>query len=253
MSILRRYPHTRLVPHFSAVFTAFVVSCISLPADFALADAAIQPLDSIRTTAEKFVIAELPKSIEVSRRKVIATAGYLDSRLRLPACDGNLTAARPQGSVLTARNTIGVTCPSGNEWTVYVPVTLESETTVLVTRRAAARGANLTAEDVEERTQLVPGIASNYVADPAKLAGMHAKRAIPAGTALTADVLAPNLLIKRGQQVTLLAAVGGIEVRASGRALTEGGAADRIRVQNLNSTRVVEGFVESADIVRIAP
>ena len=42
-------------------------------------------------------------------------------------------------------------------------------------------------------------------------------------------------------------------VIAAGKALADAGMADRIRVQNLNSSRIVEGRVESADIVRISP
>jgi flagellar basal body P-ring formation protein FlgA len=154
---------------------------------------------------------------------------------------------------MSLRNTVAVSCQQGAEWTVYVPVMLESEGPVLVTTRAVARGDGLTAADVEARIQRVPGLASHFVVDPGDLTGRHARRALSAGTVVSNDLLATDLLIKRGQQVTLLASVGGIEVRASGKALTDGGAADRVRVQNLNSLRIVEGLVESADIVRISP
>jgi flagella basal body P-ring formation protein FlgA len=60
-------------------------------------------------------------------------------------------------------------------------------------------------------------------------------------------------LVKRGQQVTLLAAAGGMEVRARGVAMNDAPAAGRIKAQNLSSGRIVEGFVESADVIRITP
>lgn len=220
----------------------------ALPSMTAAAD--VQSLDSIRSQAVAFIRAQLPAAAQQGR-KAIVEAGHLDARLRLGACAGNLAVTQPAGSKLGARNTVAVSCTQGATWTVYVPVTLESETAVLVTRRAVNRGAALTASDVEEQTRRVPGLADRYVGRMAELAGRHVRRNLPAGTALTDDTLATNVLVKRGQQVTLLAMVGGIEVRAMGRALSDGGNADRIRVQNSSSARIVEGFVESADIVRI--
>lgn len=238
MSIFR---HVRTLPFFAAL----------LPG---MADATnLQPLDGIRAAAAEFVREQLPASSGNGGRKVIVEAGYLDPRLRLGACAGNLAVAQPPGSNWNARNTVAVSCAQGSTWTIYVPVTLESETTVLVTRRAVNRGSALLAADIEQQTRRVPGLADRYVNDVAELTGRHARRNLPAGTMLTDDTLAANVLVKRGQQVTLLAAVGGIEVRAAGRALADAGNADRVRVQNLHSARIVEGLVESADIVRIAP
>jgi flagella basal body P-ring formation protein FlgA len=59
-------------------------------------------------------------------------------------------------------------------------------------------------------------------------------------------------VIHRGQEVTLVASGGAIEIRATGRAMTDAIAGARIQVQNLSSMTVVEGVVESADVVRVA-
>lgn len=219
----------------------------------AVVEGDLQSLDEVRSAAQDLIQLQAEGPALATGRKVIATAGYLDPRLHLVRCSGPLTASRPPGSSLAARTTIGVSCTQGATWTVYVPVLLESEGPVLVTRRTVARGATMGPTDVESQVLRVPGLATHYVATAAELAGRHAKRALSPGTVVSNDELATNLLVRKGQQVTLLAAVGGIEVRANGRALADGGAADRIRVQNLNSSRIVEGLVESADIVRITP
>ncbi len=245
MSIFRRFRSA-----FKIVVASVVLPAAALPA---AATPAMQPLDTIRAVAEEFVRTRLPATLQQADRKVLIEAGHLDSRLRLAACAGNLSASQPPGSTWNARNTVAVSCPDGTPWTIYVPVTLESETAVLVTRRAVSRGASLTSADIEGQVRRVPGIADRYVTTLAELSGQHAKRHLPAGTVLTDDALAVDLLVKRGQQVTLLASVGGIEVRAVGKALGSGGSMDRIRVQNLNSARIVEGRVESADVVRISP
>jgi len=74
---------------------------------------------------------------------------------------------------------------------------------------------------------------------------------LAAGTPLTANELVPDVLVKRGQHVTLLAANGPFEIRAQGQALSDGGENDRIRVQNVGSRKVVEGIVENSSTVRV--
>ena len=68
---------------------------------------------------------------------------------------------------------------------------------------------------------------------------------------MAVDLLAPDLLIKRGQRVTLVAAAGSLEVRAQGEAVADAQADGRVRVLNLTSRRIVEGQVEGRDSVRI--
>jgi flagella basal body P-ring formation protein FlgA len=53
--------------------------------------------------------------------------------------------------------------------------------------------------------------------------------------------------------VTLAAATAGIEVRAPGRAMSDAAANQRVRVQNLNSLKIVEGVAETQDVVRVSP
>ena len=147
--------------------------------------------------------------------------------------------------------TVGVRCTAAAPWTIYVPVTVEVEVPVLVLRRALARRARVMLTDVEPQVRRLPGSAANFITDIASLQGHRLKRALPAGTAITVDALTPDILVRRGQQVTLIAAVGGIEIRAKGNALTEGGVQDRVRVQNVTSLKVVEGVVESDSVVRV--
>jgi flagella basal body P-ring formation protein FlgA len=66
------------------------------------------------------------------------------------------------------------------------------------------------------------------------------------------DMFKADMVIKHGQDVTLIAAAGGIEVRAAGRALADAAGGARLRVQNLSSLKVVEGVVEGPDRVRVS-
>lgn len=208
-----------------------------------------ESLTTIRSKAERYVRSLIPSGAGES----IVSIGHLDDRLRLAPCSAkDLTASLPVGMTLQARSTVGVSCAGPVHWTVYVPVTVENKINVLVLTHAVNREDRLNAADVtvEKRTTIGPGNA--YLTSPAELGGRTVRRPLAAGTTLSVDMFTPDLIVRRGQAVTLLSADGAVEVRATGRAMTDGAAGARIQVQNLSSLRVVEGVIESADLVRVA-
>jgi flagella basal body P-ring formation protein FlgA len=206
-----------------------------------------QSIDDVQAAAEEFVRSRLP----ASHAKQFVTAAKLDWRLRVGLCAQPLETFEQSATNLGERVTVGVRCSAANTWTLYVPVVVEVEIPVLVLRRALARRARVAMIDVEPQTRRVPGTAATFLQDTASLQGHRLKRSLPAGTALTVDMLVPDLVVRRGQQVTLIAASGHVEIRAQGHALTEGGVADRVRVQNTSSLKVVEGVVGSDGAVRV--
>ena len=209
--------------------------------------ATTQSIDEVQTAAETFVRSRSP----ASQVKQFVSAAKLDPRLRVALCDQPLQTFEQSATARGERVTVGVRCASANSWTLYVPVSVEVEIPVLVLRRALARRARVALVDVEPETRRMPGTAAVFVQDAASLQGHRLKRSLPAGTALTVDMFVPDVVVRRGQQVTLIAASGTVEIRAQGHALTEGGVADRVRVQNVSSLKVVEGVIESDSVVRV--
>lgn len=210
---------------------------------------AVESLASIRATAQSYVRTLLPANVQEATIEV----GSLDNRLHLAHCpQKELSASLPPGLLLQARSMVGVTCAGPVHWTVYVPVTVETRVKVLVLSHAVGRDARLTPADVTVESRRGAGPGTAYLTAPGELANKTLKRPLAAGTILAIDMFTPDLLVHRGQQVTLLSSGGALEVRASGRALADAGAGARIQVQNLSSLRVVEGVVESSDVVRIA-
>jgi flagella basal body P-ring formation protein FlgA len=229
--------------HWSAI-AALVLAFAALTTAYAQSS---QPLETIRSQAERFVQSQLPPT----KGAYFVTAGRLDSRLRLAACGKPLEAFVANGGAVQARTTVGVRCPDTGGWTVYVPVNVEVEAPVLVLRRPLARRAPIAALDVELQTRRLPGLASNFLSDVSSIQGRRLRRALPAGAPLTFDALDRAVLVQRGQQVTLLASNGAVEIRALGQALSEGGAYDRVRVQNSSSRKIVEGVVDENGVVRV--
>jgi flagella basal body P-ring formation protein FlgA len=214
----------------------------------ALADDGSQPLPAIQRAAEIALRRELDPALS----GVVLNAAELDARLRVPACLTGLdtSATLPRGS--QTRVLVRVSCKAPANWNINVPVDIRRETSVLVLRRAMARGERIGAADVSIQTRTLAGLASPYFSKVSDLDGRVTRRPLPEGMAVTAEAMNAALLIHRGQSVTLTWAMGGIEVRAPGLALADAAANQRVRVQNLNSLKIVEGTADTDGVVRVS-
>jgi flagellar basal body P-ring formation protein FlgA len=215
----------------------------------AAAAAAIQPLDSISHAAKEFVRSQMPPG----QPDIVISAGRLDARLRLARCAGALETSLLSGARLQAQMPVAVGCRQGANWAVYVPVTVQSRIRVWALRTPQVQGARLKASDVVAETRLVAGLAIGYLTDVSQLARSTLRQPLPAGAVLTAEDLLPDFMVRQGEQVTLVASVDGIRVRAAGLALESGRSGALIRVQNASSAKVVQGVVESDRVVDVTP
>ncbi len=206
-----------------------------------------QPLAEIQRAAESAV----QRDVRVTNGTLFARAVELDSRLALVACTQSLQARSAPIRAGMTRALVAVTCSAPVAWTVNVPVTLDVEQDVLIVRQPIARGATLAANDVAIERRRLPGVSTRFVASPTDLAQKVARRPLAAGEPLTADALAPAVIVKRGQVVTLVSQVGAVTIRSGGRAMGDAAMQGRVRVQNESSRKVIEGIVESADTVRV--
>jgi len=76
------------------------------------------------------------------------TAGRLDRRLRLTACELPLESFAPPGKRRMGKRTVGVRCNGKHAWTIYVPVSVKVMTEVIIAKRALERGTIISAADV---------------------------------------------------------------------------------------------------------
>jgi flagellar basal body P-ring formation protein FlgA len=209
-----------------------------------------QSLASIRAAAEQFV-RDQGQTLAPANSSITVVAAELDARLQLDQCADTLKTFALNGASITARTTVGIRCDRGAAWTVYVPVNAEAEIDVLVLRNSMPRDAHVAKGDLETQRRHVAGIGTGYINSETTLREQHLKHETLAGTPLSADLLTRDLVVKRGQQVLLVFDAHGLAVEAPGLALADGGTADRIRVQNTTSLKIVEGVIESGNLVRV--
>lgn len=244
----RRLHPARAISTVTAALWVAVASASGQPARQP-AEHSLQPLAAITAAATDFVRAQMPPG----EKDIVVTASRLDPRLRFAHCGGPLEASLLSGARLQAQASIAVACRQGANWTVYVPVTIASRIQVWALKSPQAQGARLGADDVIAETRLVSGLALGYVTDGAQLSRSTLRHPLPAGAVLMAQDLLPDFMVRQGEQVTMVAAVDGIQVKAAGLALQDGRYGALIRVQNVSSSKVVQGVVEANRVVDVTP
>lgn len=229
-------------------FCAAVVACALLAVAMTVGAAtAWQSNEDISRTAEDFVKQRFGSNDPRMRPR----AGHLDPRLRLPQCSSPLQAFVRSGTKASSRTVVGVRCSGDSPWKVYVPVDVIVMQPVLVSKQSLPRGHVLTADDVRVEEQDVSRLNGGYLANVDELAGQRLKHPITGGRVLTPAMLAADMIIRRGQSVTLLLRSNGLNITMAGKALADGAMNQRIRVENSASQRVVEGLVRSPEYVEI--
>jgi flagella basal body P-ring formation protein FlgA len=83
------------------------------------------------------------------------------------------------------------------------------------------------------------------------VSGQAARRALRARQPLYAYDVKKPVIVKKGELVTLVFALPGIELTAAGQALADGGKGDVIAVLNARSRRTIEGRVSGAGTVSV--
>ncbi|HEX8785722.1 MAG TPA: flagellar basal body P-ring formation chaperone FlgA, partial [Telluria sp.] len=118
--------------------------------------------------------------------------------------------------------------------------TVRAHVSAMVAVAAAPIAANDTLGDAQvtiERRDI--SNVADPVAAPQDAVGKMSRRMLRPGDILRSGQLANPILVKRGDAVTMIARVEGIEVSTAGEALDAGGQGALVRVRNASSGQVV--------------
>ena len=233
----------------------YVLTARNLPLLVILLIGALQPqvVSAAKQTPQsiqKAVVDYLEQQPQIQRLSAASVQpGRLDKRLKLEQCNRPLQVFMPAGGKLIGKSTVGVRCTGTTPWTLYVPVTVTAYAEVATANHPLQRGALLTNDDFSMVQQALHQIPAGYMENNQELIGKELTRTVAAGKTLTRNMLKSPTLVKRGQQVTLIAQQRNFEVRMNGKALANGAIGDRIRVQNLSSKKIVEGTIDAQGAV----
>lgn len=199
------------------------------------------------SAVEKAAIA----AVEAANPGAAARAGYTPGDVRLPLGSVELKPQEPRLAG-TASGTIPVQVlvDGRPEATVSVSFRLVRRAPVLVAAHDLQLGSVIAANDVRvEERPVVAGLL--LLAEPEQAVGMQVAVPVKAGGTLTASMVKPAVLVKRGARVKLICRGPKFTATTGGEALQDGSLGSVVRVRNLTSLLEVTGLVTAAQTVEV--
>ncbi len=190
----------------------------------------------------EFIVEDYLESSEIQARHEIQI-NPLDPRLRLAACDSDLTQKLESPDQPVGRVTVRVSCEGSTPWSVFVPAQVRIFREVVVLKAPLKRNSIVGPSDIAMIEQDVGTLKRGYIVDPQQVIGRKLTRQLPANQVLTPGQLQLAEAVRYGDQVVILANSGGISVRMQGEALSAGTLGQQISVRNLSSQRVIRAQV----------
>lgn len=208
----------------------------------------LQAQEPLRQLAKEYLQQQLSTS---NRTDTEISIGRLDPRLRLSACEGKTSAFLPAGSKLRGKVTVGIRCQGDKPWTLYIPTNIKVYVDVIVASQPVARETRLTKNDIVSFRKEVSNYHSGYLTKPDQVIGKVTKRSLNEGDVFTNRNLKAPLLVHNGEEVTIIASVGSIQVRSKGKAMKDAAKGEKLKVRNIRSKRLVEAVVLSPGTVGV--
>ncbi|GGA27823.1 flagellar basal body P-ring biosynthesis protein FlgA [Dyella nitratireducens] len=185
--------------------------------------------------------------------RVVIVPTRLNPRLHLAACAHALQTRIPVRQGIPSRVAVAVSCAGTPGWTIQVPVQMQVFRNVLVTSHPMARGDIPAPGDVHTEERDVARLGYGYIESLDQILGHSLGRPLIAGVVLEPGDFNGRETVHSGEEVELVAQLGGIEVRTHGMALDAGDTGARLRVRNDNSGRIINGVVIGEGQVQALP
>lgn len=235
---------------FSACASAlFLIAALPSVAARADPDAASQIDQAIATHMQQKLAEEARSQAWQGQRHSLDTT-LLNSTEQLQPCTGPLTVTTSSDDPSPlARQRLEVICTDTPGWKVTALVQASVFLPVVHAARVIERGQTITGEQLQLQEVNIGKASRGFYNSFDEVIGQGAKRRVRAGQLIAPNLLTAPLLIRRGQQVTIIASQDGISASATGEALANGREGEVIRVRNLGSQKVIEAQVVEEGVV----
>jgi flagella basal body P-ring formation protein FlgA len=122
---------------------------------------------------------------------------------------------------------------------------------IVVPARDIMRGEVIGESDLTFAEVSSTALPSTTVTKFEALTGMQTRRMLRAGQGIRPDDVRRPVVVTKGQTVTMSFSAPGVELAATGRAMSEGGVGDTVTIQNPVSFRMISATVSGPGAVRV--
>ena len=113
------------------------------------------------------------------------------------------------------------------------------------------RGSKILATDVISVRQELSQLRRGYFTRIDDVVGKIITQNIAAGRAFSPQRIKAQVLVHRGEKVTILTSVGKLKVKVKGKALQDAAKGELVSVRNSRSKRIVQGIASKRGTVNI--
>lgn len=152
-------------------------------------------------------------------------------------------------NAITERQQLALNCADTPGWNVKVNVEATIFVPAVFAQTVIERGDTISAGQLKVEELDISKARRGFFHDIDEVTGQGAKRRLRTNQLISPNLLAKPLLVRRGQQVKMIANQDGIAATTLGEALEHGEQGEVIRVKNLRSEKVVEARVIEAGVV----
>jgi flagellar basal body P-ring formation protein FlgA len=200
----------------------------------------LENIGQLRTAIAEFLTKEYQST---SATDIKIKVGGLDSRLNLTRCPNShsLTLQDPNGN--GGNVNVQVACSGLSGWTILVPAQVIVYRPVAIARRDLSRGTLIASDDLTLEILDMSQYRQGFSREPKDIVGKELKYPVTKGSTFRTSVLDSPLVIKRGDDVSVEALAGSIQVVAKGTAVSDGRLGQMIRVRNTQSERILSAKV----------
>lgn len=177
--------------------------------------------------------------------------GNIDPRFNKKPCNLPLRFSLNRSPMIQSNITVLSECKDDTPWKLYITAKFNVFGKVVYSANAIPKGRTIQASDLELKEEI---INKNYYAsfnNTKDILGMIAKRTIRHGSVIQANTLQAPKLVKRGDDVVIMASTQGIMIRMRGTAMQDGELGQQISVKNNQSERVVKARVSDTGLVNV--
>lgn len=162
-----------------------------------------------------------------------------------PACANQPQIQRLTDDPPAGRVSYEVRCNAPKTWRLHVKADVSIFLPLIFASRNLERGQVLSAGDLSVKATDIAFLRQAYFTDPQALVGQTLRRNLPAGRLINRNMLAEPDLIKRGDEVVILAQKEGVSASMKGIALEGGSKGKKIRIQNTISGKEIRARVSA--------
>jgi flagella basal body P-ring formation protein FlgA len=137
------------------------------------------------------------------------------------------------------------------ENTVWTIADIEVLMDVVVTKRPLRRSHVISEDDICLKQMDLAGLSSKVVTNMDLVLGKRTKRKIEPQTILSTNLVEQTPVVKRGDIVNIIAESDGLRITALGEVKGRGFSGERVRVENLDSSKRIYARVIDSNTVKV--